>query len=125
MKRPSTAAVAFALMLGLAATAAHAQPILYQFTGLPGAVDQCKWFDDNLNADRSVGALTHQTDLLYNRVALPVDAQVSVSGTATTVEGEQLVDFNLGSRRICTAGEAVYGPTPSPSGSPTPMPIPT
>ena len=125
MKRPTAAAAAFAVMLALAAGAARAQPILYVFTGLPGAVDQCKWFDDNLNADRSVGALTHQTDLLYNRVALPVDQQVTVTGTATTAEGEALVDFNLGSRRICTAAEALYGPTPSPSGSPTPMAVPT
>jgi hypothetical protein len=119
MKRPMAAAAAFAAMAALACGAAPAQTILYTFTGLPGgAADSCKWFDDELNTDRSVGALTRQTDLLYNRVALPVDANVAVGGTATTNEGEALVDFRLGSRTICTAAEALYGPTPEPSESP-------
>lgn len=117
MKRPSAAAAAFALMILLAGGAASAAPILFVFTGLRGgAADTCKWFDDNLG-DRSVGALTRQTDLLYNRIALPPDADVTVRGTAVTNAGEQLVDFNLGSALICTAGEAIYGPTPSPSPS--------
>lgn len=88
--------------------------ILYSFTGLRGAVDTCKWFNDNIG-DRSIGALTHQTDLLYNRIALPAGADVAVRGTAVTEQGEQLVDFDLGRATICTAAEAVYGPTPSPS----------
>ena len=70
MKRPSAAAAAFAAIVALAAGAARAQTILFTFTGLPGAVDTCKWFNDDLT-DRSVEALTRQTDLLYNRVALP------------------------------------------------------
>jgi hypothetical protein len=117
MKRPSTAAAAFALTVILGAGAASAQPILFTFTGLRGgAVDTCKWFDDNLQ-DRSIGTLTRQTDLLYNRIALPADATVAVRGTAVTDEGEQLVDFQLNSATICTAAEAIYGPTPSPSPS--------
>jgi len=92
--------------------------ILYSFTGLRGTVDTCKWFDDNLNADRSVGSMTHQTDLLYNRIALPPDAPVMVRGTAVTNEGGQLVDFDLYGATICTTAEAVYGPTPSPSPAP-------
>jgi hypothetical protein len=115
MKRPSAAAAAFALLVSSAAGAASASPILFVFTGLRGgASDTCKWFDDNLG-DRSVGALTRQTDLLYNRIALPPDTDVTVRGTAVTNQGEQLVDFNLGSTLICTAAEAIYGPTPSPS----------
>jgi hypothetical protein len=115
MIRPSAAAAALALLVTLAAGAASASPILFVFTGLRGgATDTCKWFDDNLD-DRSVGALTRQTDLLYNRIALPPDADVTVRGTADTNQGEQLVDFNLGGALICTAGEAIYGPTPSPS----------
>lgn len=103
MKHPPAAA-AFGLIV-----------ILYTFTGLRGgAVDTCKWFDDNLN-DRSIGGLTRQTDLLYNRIALPAGTDVNVGGTAVTAQGEQLVDFNLHSATVCTAGEAVYGPTPSPS----------
>ncbi len=118
MKRPMAAAAAFAAIAALACAAASAQTIMYSFTGLPGgAADTCKWFDDNVT-DRSVGALTRQTDLLYNRVALPVDAPVTIGGTATTAEGEALVDFKLGSRAICTAAEAIYGPTPEPSQSP-------
>ena len=117
MKRPSIAAVAFAAGMLLAAGAASAQTILFSFTGLRGAVDTCKWFDDNLS-DRSVAALTHQTDLLYNRIALPAGDDVTPRGTAVTDQGEQLVDFNLKNATICTAAEALYGPTPSPSPSP-------
>jgi hypothetical protein len=124
MKRPSTAAAAFALLVALAAGAASAQTILFTFTGLRGAVDTCQWFDDNLN-DRSIGALTRQTDLLYNRLALPVGAPVTVGGTAVTLESEQLVDFKLNSSEVCTSAEAVYGPTPIPSGLATPLAEPT
>lgn len=117
MKRPMAAVAAFAAIAALACAAARAQTIMYSFTGLPGgAADTCKWFDDNVT-DRSIGALTRQTDLLYNRVALPADASVAVGGTATTELGEALVDFKLGSRTICTAAEAIYGPTPEPSAS--------
>ncbi len=119
MKRPMAATAAFAAIAALTCAAAPAQTIMYTFAGLPGgAADTCKWFDDQLNTDRSIGALTRQTDLLYNRVALPVDTAVAVGGTATTEEGEALVDFKLGSRTICTAAEAIYGPTPEPSASP-------
>jgi hypothetical protein len=127
MKRPSAAAAAFAAIVILAAGAARAQngqTIQYIFVALPGAADTCKWFDDTL-VDRSIPALTRQTDLLYNRVALPFGANVAVGGTATTLQNEQLVDFHLGNRQVCTAAEAVYGPTPEPSDSPTPMPAPT
>lgn len=92
--------------------------ILYSFTGLRGNVDTCKWFDDNLNADRSVGTMTEQTNLLFNRVALPPDAPVTVRGTAVTNEGGSLVDFDLSGATICATAEAVYGPTPSPSPAP-------
>ncbi len=101
---------------------APAQPILYQFTGLPGNAATCKWFDDNLNADRGVGALTQQTDLLYNRLGLPVDRDVTVGGSATTAEGDRVVDYRIGSREICSTAEAIYGPTPEPSQSPQPQP---
>jgi hypothetical protein len=121
MKRPPVAALAFALMVLLAAGVAPAQTILYTFTGLRGPVDTCKWFDDNLD-DRSIDALTRQTDLLYNRLALPAGDDVTIRGTAETAQGEQLVDFNLRSAVVCTAAEAVYGPTPSPSASAAPQP---
>ncbi|HZY97327.1 MAG TPA: hypothetical protein VFE35_09510 [Candidatus Cybelea sp.] len=121
MKRPTAAAAAFAAIVALAGSVASAQTILFSFTGLRGAVDTCKWFDDNL-ADRSVGALTRQTDLLYNRIALPPDASVTIGGTVTTANGEPLVDFSLGGKTICAAAEAIYGPTPQPSTSPTPLP---
>ncbi|HET6276405.1 MAG TPA: hypothetical protein VFE16_10800 [Candidatus Cybelea sp.] len=107
MKRPPAAFAAFA-----------ATVILYSFTGLRGgAGDTCKWFNGSIT-DRSIGALTHQTDLLYNRIALPPDANVSVGGTAVSAQDEQLVDFKLNNATICTAGEALYGPTPSPAPSP-------
>jgi hypothetical protein len=116
MKRPSAAAAAFTLVVALAGGAASAQTILYTFTGLRGPVDTCKWFDDDL-VDRSIDALTRQTDLLYNRIALPTETDITVRGTAVTAQGEQLVDFSVNSARICTAAEAVYGPTPSPKPS--------
>jgi hypothetical protein len=121
MKRPSAAAAAFIGLLFVAGGAASAQPILYSFTALRGAVGTCKWFDDNIT-DRSTAALTRQTDLLYNRLALPAEEQITVGGTATTDQGEQLVDFNLGGRTVCSAASAIYGPTPIPSEAPTPLP---
>ena len=121
MKRPTAAAAAFAAILAVAGGAASAQTILYSFTGLPGAVDTCKWFDDNLT-DRSIDALTRQTNLLYNRIALPPDTPVAIGGTATTENGEALVDFHLGAKTVCAPAEAIYGPTPIPSMSPTPLP---
>ena len=114
MKRPTAAAAAFAAIVALAGSAASAQTILYSFTGLPGAVDTCKWFDDNLT-DRSIPALIRQTDLLYNRIALPPDTPVRIGATATTESGEALVDFTLGRKTVCTSAEAIYGPTPVPS----------
>ena len=114
----------FAISLAMVQTA-PAQPILYAFTGLPGSAPTCKWFDDNLNADRSVGSLARQTDMLYNRLALPVDRDVAVGGTATTNEGGQVVDYRVGSREICSTAEAIYGPTPEPSSSASPEPQPT
>jgi uncharacterized membrane protein YuzA (DUF378 family) len=122
MKSTSVVAAAFALVAVLAGVAAPAETILYSFTGLPGSVDTCKWFDDNLNQDRSVNTLTRQTDLLYNRIALPVDAPVTIGRTATTAAGAQLVDFNLQGKLVCTGAEAIYGPAPSPSGSASPLP---
>ena len=124
MKRSPILIAAFAALVVLAGGVAPAQPILYAFTGLRGGVDTCKWFDDNL-ADRSIDALTHQTDLLYNRIALPAGDNVAVGGTAVTLQGGQLVDFHVNSALICTTAEALYGPTPEPSESPTPMPAPT
>jgi len=106
MKRSAAALAAFSLIV-----------ILYSFTGLRGGADTCKWFNDSIG-DRSVGALTHQTDLLYNRIALPPGADVAVGGTAVSEQGEQLADFKLNSATICSTGEAVYGPTPSPAPSP-------
>ena len=116
LSRRTTAATLFALMIAVAGGAASGETILYTFTGLRGAVDTCKWFDDNIN-DRSLDALTRQTDLLYNRIALPAGAQVGIRGTALTAQGEQLVDFQLPGATICTAAEAIYGPTPSPAPS--------
>ena len=122
--RRSAAAFFFTAMIAFAASAASAQPILFVFTGLRGSADDtCKWFNDNLT-DRSLGALTRQTDMLYNRIALPPGEDVAVGGSAVSAQGEQLVDFHLHSALICTAGEAIYGPTPTPSAA-TPMPAPT
>ena len=124
MKRSSVAALFFGVTVLLGSGVAPAQPILFAFTGLRGsAAETCKWFDDNL-ADRSIGALTRQTDMLFNRIALPAGENVSVLGSAVTDQQEQLVDFDLHSARICTAAAAIYGPTPTPAAE-TPMPAPS
>jgi hypothetical protein len=122
MKRTSLAGAAFAAIVLFLGVAAPAQTILYSFAGLPGAVDTCKWFDDNLNSDRSIEAMTRQTDLLYNLVALPAGAPVGIGQRATTAAGEQLVDFKLFGQTVCAGAEAIYGPTPSPSTSASPVP---
>lgn len=124
MKRswPVAAFVAIALLAG---AAAQAQPILYSFTGLPGTAADCQWFDDNLNADRNTATMDRQVNMLYNRVSLPVDANVAIGGSATTAAGGQELDYKLGSRTICSTAEAIYGPTPEPSTSPTPIATPT
>ena len=116
-----TLPTAFAAVVILGSGVASAETIMYTFTGLPGRVDTCKWFDDNIN-QRDTGSLTRQTDLLFNRVALPVDQTVAITGTAVTARGEQLVDFNLGKRTVCGPAAAIYGPTPEPPGPPTPLP---
>jgi hypothetical protein len=122
MKPARVLAAAFGLAVAAVAAHAPAETILYSFAALPGPVDTCKWFDDNLNGDRSIAAIARQTDLLYNRVALPADAPIATGGTATTDAGAQVVDFTLGGKRLCAGAEAIYGPTPSPSTSPTPLP---
>lgn len=123
MKRSAVTATVFAAIVALIGVAAPAQTILYSFTALPGSVDTCKWFNDNLNTDRSIDALARQTDLLYNVVSLPADAPVAIGGTATTLRGSSLVDFKLGGKTVCTSSEAIYGPTPSPSSSASPLPM--
>lgn len=125
MKRTALLLVTiFAISLAMAKTA-PATPILFAFTGLPGSAAGCKWFDDNLNGDRSEGSLVQQTDMLYNRLALPVDRDVAVGGSATTNEGGTVVDYRIGAREICSTAEAIYGPTPEPSTSANPQPLPT
>jgi hypothetical protein len=113
MKRLSAALAAFAVVVALAAATSSAQEIVYSFTGLRGTVDACKWFNDNLT-DRSIDALTRQTDMLYNRLALPPGVPVTVVGTAATELGEQMVDFKLNSAEICAPAEAIYGVPSSP-----------
>jgi hypothetical protein len=123
MKRRASfalALIALAVALG-AAVPATAENIVYSFTGLPGGVSDCAWFDDNIN-QRSLDSLIRQTDLLYNRVALPPGQSVAISATGTTAQGQQLVQFNLGRRLICTGGDAVYPPTPSPQPTATATP---
>jgi hypothetical protein len=114
MKRSSAVAIAFTALVLLGGAVVSAQPILYSFTGLPGAVDTCKWFDDNLG-DRSIDALTRQTDLLYNRVPLPAGTPVALGATATSAAGDELVDYRLGSKTVCSTAQAIYAATPEPS----------
>lgn len=118
MKRHALFASLLALMLAtaalIAAAPAPAQSILYTFTGLPGQAATCVWFDDNLN-DRSLDALIRQTDLLYNRIALPAGQPITVSQTVTSKKGTGIVEFQLGGKIVCTGADAVNPPTPEPS----------
>lgn len=102
-------------------TPAPAETIVYEFAALPGPVVNCQWFDDNLN-DHSIDAMIRQTDLLYNRVALPPDVTVAVSQTATTARGDQVAQFDLHGRLLC-AGAAVFHPEMTES-TPSPPPAP-
>jgi hypothetical protein len=122
MKRTPAAATLFVALLMGAGTAGSAQPILASFTGLPGAVADCKWFDDNLNTDRDVGSLTRQTDLLYNRIALPAGENVALGATATSAEGDELIDYKLGSKTVCSTAVAIYGSAAESTETPKPLP---
>ena len=100
---------------GLGSQSRAADQVVYQFAALRGGVDQCQWFDDNLN-DRSEGALVRQADALYNRVALPPGAPVNVTQTASAASGEPLLGFTLDRTMLCAGAEAIR-PTPAPSPS--------
>lgn len=92
-----------------------ADQVVYQFAALRGGVDQCQWFDDNLN-DRSEAALVRQVDALYNRKALPPAAPVNVTQNATAASGAPLLGFTLDRSQLCAGADAIR-PTPAPSPS--------
>lgn len=117
---------AFALVAFLAALlsagfgAVRADTIVYTYPGLPGPVANCQWFDDNIN-DRSIDAIIRQTDLIYNRLALPAGENVAITQTATSAAGAQLVAFNVNRRLLCADSSAFHAePTPTPSPTPSP-----
>jgi hypothetical protein len=116
LKRVSVLTALIALICAAAIRPTHAaDQVVYQFAALRGGVDQCQWFDDNLN-DRSEGALVRQADALYNRVALPPEAPVNVTQNATAASGSPLLGFTLGGSTLC-AGAGAIRPTPAPSPS--------
>lgn len=100
-----------------------ADQVVYQFAALRGGVDQCQWFDDNLN-DRSEAALVRQADALYNRVALPPGAPVNVTQNATAASGQQLLGFTIDRTQLCAGADAIR-PSPAPSETPSPAPSPS
>ncbi|MBV8155178.1 MAG: hypothetical protein JOY98_12205 [Candidatus Eremiobacteraeota bacterium] len=109
-----------ALAGALAARCTAADSIVYSFVALRGDVSTCQWFDENLN-DRSEHSLVRQVDALYNRVALPPNAAVNVTQTATASTGTALLGFTLGNAQLCAAAGAIR-PTPVPSASAEPAP---
>ena len=111
------AAGAVALAAAAAALPAPAETVVFRFPALRADVATCVWFDDNIN-DRSLGAIIRQTDLLYNRLALPPDATVTNVSTATTQRGAQEAQFDLGRTLLCADSEAIHPPTPIPSLAP-------
>ena len=116
LKRASILIAVAGLMCAAASRPTHAaDQVVYQFASLRGGVDQCQWFDDNLN-DRSEPALTRQTDALYNLVALPPGAPVNVTQNATAASGAPLLGFILDRTSLCAGADAIR-PTPAPSPS--------
>jgi hypothetical protein len=113
------AIVLAACALAAAATArSAAENVVYELAALRGDVSLCQWFDENLN-DRSESALIRQTDALYNSLALPPGAPVTVTQTATTSAGTQLLGFRLDRATLCAGVEAIR-PSPLPSQQPAP-----
>ncbi|HZY99354.1 MAG TPA: hypothetical protein VFE36_07255 [Candidatus Baltobacteraceae bacterium] len=116
LKRASVLTALIGLICAAAIRPTHAaDQVVYQFAALRGGVDQCQWFDDNLN-DRTEGALVRQADALYNRVALPPAAPVNVTQTATASSGATLLGFTVGGTTLCAGSDAIR-PTPAPSPS--------
>ncbi len=98
---------ALVLSWASATISAPAETIAYSYAALPGPVSNCQWFDDNLN-DHSIDAMIRQTDLLYNRAALPPDVTVTVSQTATTARGDQVAQFAVNGRLLCAGASALH-----------------
>jgi hypothetical protein len=107
-----------AALIAAATVISPAESVVYTFVALRGDVSTCQWFDENLN-DRSEGALVRQTDLLYNRVALPPGAPVTVTQTAAATTGTQLLGFQLDRTTLCAGAEAIR-PSPEPTQQPSP-----
>jgi hypothetical protein len=120
VKRRTFAAIFLsAAVLGIAALPARSETIYYQFPALPGPVANCQWFDDNIN-DRTTDSLVRQTDLIYNRLALVPNSTVTVTGSATTQKGTQVVQFDVAGRLLCAEATVIHPdltePSPSPPG---------
>jgi hypothetical protein len=116
LKRVSILTAVVGLICAAAMRPVHAaDQVVYQFAALRGGVDQCQWFDDNLN-DRSELALERQVDALYNRVALPPGAPVNVTQNATAASGAPLLGFSIDRTQLCAGVDAIRpSPVPSPS----------
>jgi hypothetical protein len=120
VKRRTFAAIFLsAAVLGIASLPARSETIYYQFPALPGPVANCQWFDDNIN-DRTTDSLVRQTDLIYNRLALVPNSTVTVTGSATTQKGAQVVQFDVAGRLLCAEATVIHPdltePSPSPPG---------
>lgn len=116
LKRVSVLTALVGLICAAAIRPTHAaDQVVYEFAALRGGVDQCQWFDDNIN-DRSEGALVRQVDALYNRVALPPGAPVNVTQNASAASGATLLGFTLDRSMLCAGSDAIRpSPAPSPS----------
>jgi hypothetical protein len=109
-------ALASATLVAAATVRSPAENVVYEFPAVRGDVSGCQWLDENLN-DRSEGALIRQTDILYNLLALPAGAPVTVTQTATASTGTQLLGFRLDRTMLCAGIEAIR-PSPQPSDQP-------
>jgi hypothetical protein len=107
------AALAAGALAAVCTARSPAESVVYRFAALRGDASTCQWFDDNLN-DRSEGALVRQISLIYNRVALPPGAPVTVTQTATASSGTHILGVRVNGVQLCTSADAIR-PSPLPS----------
>ncbi len=125
MNRHTTAAAfalaAIALVAGACALPARADSVIYSFAALRGGAPTCQWFDDNIN-DRSMDSIVTQTDMLYNRTALPAGEPVSNVQTAPLKTGRLVAGFTVDRTGLCSGDDAINPNAPQPSTPPSPEP---
>ena len=119
---------AAALAAAVLPAPSRADNIVYVYTALPGPLNNCEWFNDHLSTDRSTSGIAQLVDLIYNRAGLEAGtplqagAPVTITGSATTSQGDTEKSFTYAGRVLCGQADIVTPATPVP---PTPSPLPS